>query len=158
MVWRGYRCRPAGNVLTYNRRACWSTRHSRLNRSLLGDLSALVQLHCTSWMFNGSVAVLGLPAQVLLHDRQKHISFRQSGQEKQWVPHEQGHQTQHLTCKHPAWCRGIGRGGARKTGHYTHKCTESFAFISRVEPLYACIKLSRTHTGKCTKIAHLGAL
>lgn len=86
----------------------------------------------------GVLAVSGLPAQVLLHDRQKRISFRQSGRENQWVPHEQGHRTQHLTCKHPAGCAGIGRGGVRKTGHYTHKRTQSFAFTSRAEPL-ACL-------------------
>lgn len=59
MFWRGYRCRPAGNVFIYNRRACWSTRHSRLNRSLLSDLSTSVPLHCTSWMFHGSAGDFG---------------------------------------------------------------------------------------------------
>lgn len=83
----------------------------------------------------GVLALLGLPAQVLLHDRQKRITFRQSGREKQWVPQEQGHQTQPLMCKRPAGCAGIGRGGAREADHYTHKRTESFAFSSRVEPL-----------------------
>lgn len=50
---RATRCRPAGlDGCVYYRQACWCR---VLNWSVLADLSALLQLHCSSWMFHAKV-------------------------------------------------------------------------------------------------------
>lgn len=58
--------------------------YTRLNRSFLSDLSVLVPLHCSSWMFNGNAGCFGPAKLGLLPDRNI-LTQRQNGGLKQWV-------------------------------------------------------------------------
>lgn len=63
----------------------------KLNRSFLSDLSALVQLHCCSWMFHGKVCrVWALPSSVCCltetHLLWGRAEVKNSGRDKQRTP------------------------------------------------------------------------